>query len=72
MASTADSRHTLTEVERVWCLELRAALLSEKTDHHFTDFELAQFAIIGKGKTSKAVNRVQKCLCTLALPTRHL
>lgn len=55
-----DTRWTLTETERVWCVELRAAIQTEGLDNDFTDFEIAQFALVGKGKTDKALARVKK------------
>eukprot|EP00729_Bicosta_minor_P023807 gene23807-2195_t len=63
-AAVGDTRWTLTETERTWCRELRAAIQAEGWEQaqDFTDFEIAQFALVGKGKTEKALKRVEKYL----------
>mmetsp|Transcript_20848 Transcript_20848/g.54191 ORF Transcript_20848/g.54191 Transcript_20848/m.54191 type:complete len:290 (+) Transcript_20848:180-1049(+) len=52
----------LSDVERRWCIDLRAALAAQGVPEPQpkSDFLLAQFALIGKGQTAKAVKRVQK------------
>eukprot|EP00040_Diaphanoeca_grandis_P017091 m.88685 g.88685 ORF g.88685 m.88685 type:complete len:275 (-) comp26224_c1_seq1:72-896(-) len=54
--------HQLSEEETKWCVELRAALKEAKIPEPApqSDFLLAQFAIVGKGQTEKAVKRIQK------------
>ena len=54
------SKHTLTAEEVLWCKELKAALRGQGVPLPDSDFLLAQFAIISKGKTNEAVQRVQK------------
>jgi len=59
-AVPAGTAHTLTPEERAWCLDLKRALAEAGVAHSFTDFEVAQFALVGKGKTDKALKRAQK------------
>lgn len=58
--AAADTRYTLTEEENEWCIDLENALKSQKIPCPPTDFQLAQFALVGKGDTKKAIKRVQK------------
>ena len=62
-APGADTRHTLTATEREWCVALRAALRAEERGigpGAFTDFEVAQFAIVAKGDIRKALKRMRR------------
>ena len=57
------SKHTLTPEENGWCRDLRDAMAAAKPPVTLPseggDFLLAQFALIGKGQTSKALERVR-------------
>ncbi|GMI01038.1 hypothetical protein TrLO_g481 [Triparma laevis f. longispina] len=62
MASFMNSpaEHTLTSEEVTWCKDLKVALdFAGITPPDGGDFMLAQFAIIAKGKTDKAVQRIE-------------
>ena len=53
------TKHTLTDTERGWCVALRDAMHAAGIETDFTDFEIAQFALVGKGQTDKALKRIK-------------
>lgn len=54
------AEHTLTSEEVTWCKDLKVALdFAGITPPDGGDFMLAQFSIIAKGKTDKAVQRIE-------------
>ena len=59
-----DSRHTLTAEETSWCVAVRDALKAAgiALPPEGGDFLLAQFAIVAKGDTDKALSRVKNYL----------
>eukprot|EP00286_Rhodomonas_abbreviata_P019147 CAMPEP_0181311258 /NCGR_PEP_ID=MMETSP1101-20121128/13037_1 /TAXON_ID=46948 /ORGANISM="Rhodomonas abbreviata, Strain Caron Lab Isolate" /LENGTH=280 /DNA_ID=CAMNT_0023417969 /DNA_START=30 /DNA_END=872 /DNA_ORIENTATION=- len=57
--AAGDSRYTLTSEELGWAAELTAALKAEGVPVPKPDLLFAQFVIIGKGQTAKAVQRVK-------------
>jgi len=59
-ARTVTSAHALTAEEAQWSRALKDALAAEGVVPPDSDFEIATFAIIGKGDLTKSVERVKK------------